>query len=54
MNLADTADIVFRDIPAPGGDGIPLLNCDFHIWSMMKQDIEFILAVLFLGGWYSS
>jgi hypothetical protein len=30
VDLADTADIVFWDIPPPGRDGVPLLDCDLH------------------------
>ena len=29
--LADTADIVFGDIPPPGRDGVPLLDRDLHL-----------------------
>ena len=28
---ADTADIVIGHIPAPGGDGVPLLDYDPHV-----------------------
>ena len=31
VDLADTADIVFGNIPPPGRDSIPLLDRDFHV-----------------------
>jgi len=30
VDLADAADVVFRDVPSPGGDGVPLLDGDLH------------------------
>ena len=30
VDLADTADIVFGEIPSPRRDGVPLLDLDFH------------------------
>jgi hypothetical protein len=31
VDLADTTNIVFRQVPAPGSDGIPLLDGDLHV-----------------------
>ena len=30
MHLADTADVVLGDVPAPGRDGVPLVDRDLH------------------------
>jgi hypothetical protein len=31
VHLADTADVVFGDIPSPGRDGVPLFDPDLHL-----------------------
>lgn len=30
VDLADATNIVFGNVPAPGRDGVPLLDLDFH------------------------
>ena len=34
LHAADAADVVFGHVPAPGGDGVPGVDCyfDFGVW----------------------
>lgn len=46
VNLADTTDIVFRKIPPPSGNGIPILDLDFHGYRRYRTQI--LKGVLFI------
>lgn len=44
---ADSADVIVGHVPPPGGDGIPLLDCDFHlVWS----GVDDVVACVSRGG----
>lgn len=34
LDATDAADVVFGHVPAPGGDGVPFFDCDFHCFSL--------------------
>lgn len=41
LDAADTADFIFRHVPAPGGDGVPGLDGDLHgVRGSMKNSLE--------------
>jgi hypothetical protein len=38
LNATDTADFILWHVPAPGGDGVPRLDGNFHDVSMLMKD----------------
>lgn len=48
VHLTDTADVVLGDIPLPCGDGIPLLDGDFH---GANFECPYIKGEKFLTAW---
>jgi hypothetical protein len=41
LNATDTADFILWHVPAPGGDGVPRLDGNFHdVFKLMKDSLK--------------